>query len=209
MDTDRKEADMGYVKDFVGLIAQALVDASELPKQIEAIRSDMAGLTADLERTKARNVELDTMLNDTRRQRDEAEQALSTAKHEAEEAKRSLENANHGLSHQAETIKSLEDKVATLTKDRDDYGLKHMAAEDRANEAEGKLKKLREALGMPEEARPEPSTQPEPMPVNVPQAPPTPQSEPKKVYEGDWGFNELSHSTEKWDNTKQRYYRTV
>ena len=218
---ERTEVDMGYVQGFVNLIAQALVAATELPKQIENMQADLTALHGNLEQTKARNIELDTLLGDTRRQRDEAEHALSQVKANIGQLQSDLANARNGWDQAAEKISSLQASLDQAKKERDDYGLKHMAAEDRASEAEGKLKKLREALGMPEEA---PKPVPVAEPVNVmpekpteygstPTYPATTPTEaipaPTKVYEGQAGFNDLPYSTEAWDNTAQRYYRTA
>ncbi len=203
----RKEADMGYVKDFVSLIAQALVDATELPAQMEKIKFDMASLADDLTRTKNKNVELDTLLNDTRRQRDEAEQALSQVKAETANTKYSLDEANRSLANSQAGCERLASELAQAKKDRDDYGLKHMAAEDRASEAEGKLKKLREALGMTEEAKPiapQPVAEPTPVPPAWEPFTPTPEpTPPKRYYEGEAGYEV---SKEKWDPVAAKYY---
>lgn len=215
MTDTRKEADMGYVKDVVGLLAQALVDATELPKQMEAIRTELTILTGDLERTKTRNIELDTLLSDTRRQRDEAEQALSQARTELSISQNQTKsNASSLLNIQAE-CEQLKADLAQARKDRDAYGLEAMSANDRANEAEAKLDKLREAMGLP---KPQPEA-PKPEPIHpvsnwggIPQAMPEPTPNPtplKRIYEGEFGFNELSMGTEAWDNVSQRYYRTA
>ncbi len=226
MDTIKTEADMGYVRDFVQLIAEALVSATELPKQIEAMKNDLATLHSDLDRTKARNMELDTLTADLRRQRDEAEQALSWVKAELGRTDQDFErtvNESNGLKAQLDHFRS---ELEKAKQERDDYGLKHMAAEDRASEAEAKLDKLREAMGIP---KPEPKAEPVPVaePVQVSAyaqpAPITPSygsapamdaipeavPAPTRIYEGQYGFTELSHSTEQWDNVTQRYYRTA
>ncbi len=228
------EADMGYIRDFVQKIADALVSATELPKQIEAMKLDLTTLHADLDKTKQRNIELDALVGDIRRQRDEAEQNLSQIKATLNDTSRSLDQATNeanGIKAQLEHFRS---ELERAKQERDDYGLKHMAAEDRAAEAEAKLAKLADALGLPKpkpQPKPQPKPEPAPQPVEVaqpqatpfPSAPPAPSwaeptpvqatvTEPtpqKRVYEGEFGFNELSHSTEQWDNAQQRYYRTA
>ncbi len=219
--TTHSEADMSYIRDFVQKIAEALVSATELPKQIELMKNDLDSLHQDLEKTKQRNIELDALVGDIRRQRDEAEQALSQVKAQLSDATRSLEqttNETNGLKAQVEHFRS---ELEQAKRDRDDYGLKHMEAEDRAKAAEAKLAKLADALGLPkQEPKPEPPKAPEPAPTPpspettsfqswanpVPQAPPQVQPEPttpKRVYEGEPGFD---MSKEKWDSEKSRYY---
>lgn len=155
MNTLNQEADMGYVRDFVAKVAEALVAATELPKQIEAIKAELVTLNSDLDHTKQRNIELDTALNDTRRQRDEAEQALSQVKSELTQVTSQKDFAEkQAVSFQAQ-IASLQDGLNSVKKERDDYGMKQMEAEERASQAEAKLAKLAEALGLPKpEAKP-------------------------------------------------------
>lgn len=192
---------MGYIRDFVAKIAEALVAATELPKQMADLKIGMDALNSDLERTKARNIELDTLLADTRRQRDEAEQALSQARSDLAKAETDARNAHVEVDDYHNKLRATLDDLVNARKERDDYGLKHMAAEDRANEAEGKLKKLREAMGM-DEPNPTP-TPPEPTPQ------PTIKEEAKRVYEGEYGFSDLPYANEKWDGERQLYYRTA
>ncbi len=213
--TTRTEADMGYVKDFVSLIASALVAATELPKQIEAMQADLTTLHGDLDRTKARNMELDTLTADLRRQRDEAEQALSQVKTQHADASRSLEQSTNEINGYKAQIEHFRSELEQAKRERDDYGLKHMDAEDRAKEAEAKLDKLREAMGIP---KPQPTPPPEPTlpePVsftppptysyNPETTPPTPSEPitPKRYYEGEEGYNV---SKEKWDPVASKYY---
>lgn len=204
--TNFEDKDMGYVRDFVSKIAEALVAATELPKQMEQIKFDMASLADDLSRTKTKNIELDTMLNDTRRQRDEAEQALSQAKSELSTVSAKASSHEETIHNYHELEDRLRSELEQAKKDRDDYGLKHMAAEDRANEAEAKLKKLREALGMPE-AKPEdpkPSFQ-QPSHEAVPMVQAEVKPEPKRIYEDEEGYKVYTPG-EVWDNEKNKYY---
>ncbi len=221
--TTHSEVDMGYVQGFVNLIAQALVAATELPKQIEAMQADLTTLHGDLDRTKTRNIELDTLLGDTRRQRDEAEHALSQLKANLGQLTSQKDYAEGQATSLQDQLARVHDQLEQAKKERDDYGLKHMAAEDRASEAEAKLDKLREAMGIP---KPEPKAEPvpEPQPASPPPswataevaqvvqpAPSQPEAvpAPTRIYEGQAGFNDLNHHTEQWDNASQRYYRTA
>lgn len=212
--TNQEGVDMGYIHAVFKSLADTIVTASELPKQMEAIKADMSGLTADLERTKARNIELDTLLADTRRQRDEAEQSLSQVRAAYDNVTREHDRVVLDLKHASDEHARMERELAAMRSERDDYGLRHMEAEDRANQAEAKLKKLREALGMAEESvkpvDPKPWAAPEPMPEPTPTPPPIQQvgeqvmAEPEKVYEDDphyWGITKPEHREEnsgKW-----------
>lgn len=203
-----QESQMGYIRDLVTSLAEALVAATELPKQIEAVKAELATLSQDLERTKQRNIELDTMLNDTRRQRDEAEAEarrvkaeLSQAQTEAHNLQRDAENANARAAN-------LQNELEQTKRERDEYGLKQMEAEDRANSAEAKLKKLREAMGIEEPkpmATPQHDTQAKADPVDRPeQAQPEPA---KRIYDGEPSFYWSSSS--KWDDDQHKYYNEI
>lgn len=222
MNTLNQEADMGYVRDFVAKVAEALVAATELPKQIEAMRADLNQLASDLGKTKAHNLELDTMLADTRRQRDEAEQALSQVKNDLSKSQVEANNYHDQLSRAQDEVSKAKAELEKVRSERDDYGLQAMSAEDRASQAEAKLAKLAEALGLP---KPEPKTvltfPPEPAlsqsapQSTAPQAVPEPTqaqlepTPPKRVYEGDLGFGDLPMINEHWDPERKNYYRTA
>jgi chromosome segregation ATPase len=179
---------------------------------MEAIHTELTILTGDLDRTKQRNIELDTILNDTRRQRDEAEQTLSTVKADRAQIEHDLVNARQGLDSVKAELDQTKTYVQSLIKERDDYGLQAMSAEDRATQAEAKLAKLAEALGLPQpETKPEPPKQPESAPPTTPypQAEQAIPSSPKRVYEGDYGYNDLNYHTEQFDYEQKRHYRTA
>lgn len=204
---DRTEVDMGYVQGFVNLIAQALVAATELPKQIEAMQTDLTTLHNDLDRTKQRNIELDTLTGDLRRQRDEAEQALSQAKTDLSITTNKFNDIEDHNSSLQGLVNSLRDDLTKAKSERDDYGLKHMAAEDRANEAEAKLKKLREALGMvetPALSKPEPTATSSGSPVSNSPMPEPINPSPKRLYEP---HDTPQGTGDKWDNEKQSWYK--
>lgn len=204
-DTTKTEVDMGYVQGFVNLIAQALVAATELPKQIEAMQNDLTILHGDLDRTKQRNIELDTLTGDLRRQRDEAEQALSHVRNELVESNRDRETVHRENMDQANRISLLNDKVTALTKERDDYGLQAMSAEDRAKAAEAKLDKLREAMGLPKAEPEKPMTTTTTYGMALPEPTPEPPKPAglKRIYQGEPGYD-MAH--DKWDDEKQKYY---
>ena len=174
------EADMGYVRDFVQKIAEALVAATELPAKIELMQNDLTALHGDLEKTKARNIELDALVSDIRRQRDEAEQSLSQVKAELVTKLADLEAASNQVNGLNSQVTDLRDRLEQAKRDRDDYGLQHMEAEERAKQAEAKLAKLAEALGMPKpqaEVKPDSVVQVHPTPpVATPDPTPPAQS---------------------------------
>lgn len=208
MNTLNQEADMGYITNVVQRIAEALVMSTEFPKQISDMKADLASLHTDLETTKGRNAELDALLHDTRRQRDEAEQALSQVKNEIAIGQKAYDDMSHSYNQALSNVTTLQSELVKVKTERDDYGMKQMEAEERAKLAEAKLAKLAEALGLPKaEAKPEPEPSPvRPQDTVETKAEPT---EPKRVYQGDPNFHDLSYVTEKWDDDKLNWYRTA
>lgn len=208
---------MGFVTEIFQKIANALVMSTEFPKQISDMKADLASLHTDLETTKGRNAELDALLHDTRRQRDEAEQALSQVKNELAVGQKAMDDMSHSLNQATDNVAMLQMELTSVRKDRDDYGMKQMEAEERAKLAEAKLAKLAEALGLPKAEEPKPSFQSS-SPTPVPSLPETVQLQaevkpeptpPKRVYQGEEAFSNLSYITEKWDSDKLDWYRTA
>lgn len=194
--------DMGKLRDSIESILNAIVQSTELAKQVEAMTQDVGQLRSDIDTTQARNVELDRMLHDTREQRDRAERELGEAKTAymiAEHSLKERDEQNAGLNNQ---VSMLEKQLASVNKERDDYGFNAMAIQEALDKANAKLASIHQTMGIDfkpfEVPKPEPSPEPEPVVAKVTE-PEVPSEAPKrKVYYGEEGFN-VHRADDGWD----------
>lgn len=213
-----QEEDMAKVREVFQKALDAIIAATELSKQVQAMRGDVDKLRKDIEDTQARNIELDRMLSDTRRQRDEAEQALSQARKERDEA---TAKANNLQALQANT-QDLLDRART---ERDRFHMDYvdeeftgLAIQEALDKANAKLEALHKAMGM--EFKPFSPNLPEPAVPEVAQAIPTaPSGGPTgpalneasppthRVYSNDPSFD--WNRSREWDSERGQYYYEV
>lgn len=141
-----QEPDMTGVRAMFDKAINAMVDATKLAHEVGELRKQVFEINESLEYLRKRNAELDGLLHDVRRQRDEAQAELNQVKSENRELHSQIEGLTSSRDSQERVIAQLNDQLDHTSKDRDEYGLKAMAAEDRANLAEGKLKDIQATL---------------------------------------------------------------
>lgn len=157
-----QEPDMTSVRELFDRAVNAMIDSTKLAKEVAELRHQVQDITDSLEYLRRKNTELDGMLGDVRRQRDEAQHDLATTKSENRELHSQIEGLTSSRDSQERVIAQLNEELIHTRTDRDEYGLKAIAAEDRANLAEGKLKDIQATL-----SKMFPQAEPKPVEPNV------------------------------------------
>lgn len=194
------ETEMNSFKQMLDRALNAIVQASELAKVVEGLKADLDGLKHEIQTVRDNNRWLDEQLTRVRTERDEANTQLSQTKNDLaiavnEHAK--VESENTSLKNELTDIRSQLDQAK---RERDDYGMKQMQAEEEAKQAKEKLEGIQKLLGM---AKPE-----EPKAAEPVGQPAEPYSPPKhRVYENEAGYN--SWKTGLWDSERQLSYQEV
>lgn len=156
------ESEMASIRQFFANVANALVNASELAKEVEDLRSKFNVLDHDYRVVMARNEELVQSLHEVRAQRDEAQRSTTELK-EALHAAQNEATANaNGWARAKEDVAALEAELGKVKTDLDMEIESMLAAERRANEAEAALAKIKSALGIVDPPKPEVAAKPEP-----------------------------------------------
>lgn len=201
--------DMGKVRDALESLVNAIVQSTELAKQVEVMTRDVGQLRQDIDTTQARNVELDRMLHDTREQRDRAEEELKVGRQALSEATYALTNAQSEAKQLRLEVDNVRSQLETRTKERDEYGLNGMAIQEALDKANAKLASIHQTMGI--EFKPFEVPKPEPTPETViakvtepwnepePIAP-LPTSAPYKIYKGDFGY--IDSKAQAWDDSR-------
>lgn len=205
--------DMGKLRDSIESILNAIVQSTELAKQVEVMTRDVGQLRQDIDTTQARNVELDRMLHDTREQRDRAESELAIGRKALEEATYNLNKANDkAMGLEADRNSVLID-LSQVRKERDEYGMNAMSIQEALDKANAKLASIHQTMGIEfkpfEVPKPEPT--PEPIIAKVTEhwdepetiKPWTPPS-PYKIYKGDPGY--VDAKAQLWEDGKGWYH---
>lgn len=205
--------DMGKLRDSIESILNAIVQSTELAKQVEVMTRDVGQLRQDIDTTQARNAELDRMLHDTREQRDRAE-------HEAKQAKADLSALNYASTNLQTEVNMLRQELEgtrsqldTRTKERDEYGLNGMAIQEALDKANAKLASIHQTMGI--EFKPFEVPKPEPTPETIIAKVTEPWNEPEpikplaptlayKIYKGDPGYD--FGKVHSWDATLGWYH---
>ena len=149
--------------------ADAIVRASTMPAEIEALRARVNSLEGDLDRAHMHASELDTTLHEMREQRNRAEDSLAQARQEIEGLKLSLETTSQSYQRaEAERVRVF-DELSIARQDRDDNALHAMQLEEDLGKARSTLKDFRDKVSaMFPDPKPKPVAQ-EPIPVREPE----------------------------------------
>lgn len=189
--------DMGKLRDSIESILNAIVQSTELAKQVEAMTRDVGQLRQDIDTTQARNVELDRMLHDTREQRDRAEAELKASQADLSQAQRERDQALSQSVKLNQEADYLREQLTARTKERDEYGLSGIATQDALDKANAKLADIHKTMGIDfkpfgVEAKPEPPKEEVVAKTTEPEVP------KRKVYWGEDGFD-LGRPDDGWD----------
>lgn len=202
------ESEMNGFRAMLDRALNAIVQASELAKTVEAMKADVEAFKADLEQARARNRDLDEMLGHVRGQRDEAERKLSQTQSELTQKSNECDSLHTQLGSQDTKIERLQVELESVKRDRDyayEEWHKAQTAADSANADLDEFKsKAMDIFGLVAPTKPEPvqsapvENAPSSQPANVPEAAPV-----EWVYEGDPAFNYARDYD--WDNASGSY----
>lgn len=135
--------------------AEAIVQASSLPKQVSDLQAQVSDLQSKLDAAQTHSQELDRTLAETRDQRDQARQELASARQAHADhvagLNTQLNHANDVINQQEGTIASRNREIDAVTaerndarKERDDHGLHAMEVEDQLKAAQAKLASIQD-----------------------------------------------------------------
>lgn len=161
------EADMSSAQSIFQRMADAVVEASKLKPVVDELRASLETLKHEVEQVRSNNRWLDEQLSNVRSQRDQAKEEAEKAKAELHSVQMEVQSLRDSNATQAETINTLRASLEQARRERDDYGLKHMQAEEALKEARQKLDDLKTFAKQffDEPAKPEPTPEPTPNPT--------------------------------------------
>lgn len=171
------EGEMAHIKQIFERAANAIVQASELSKQVGELQAQFTSLKNDLEHFRQRNAELDTMLSDVRTQRDKAIEERDSATRNARDLDETCYNQQNTISNLKAEVEDIRNKLNRALTDSDSWMQAAEKSDNDLQAANSKLAKLREALGIVEpKAEPTPVPQPvaQTLPVGSAHVDPTP-----------------------------------
>lgn len=206
------ESEMQGFRNLIDRALNAIVDASNLAKMVGELRANLDDLKHEIETVRKNNQWLDEQLVRVRGERDKANAEVKVLANCKDDALREVQALTSQAQHDEAEIDRLHTDLDATRKERDDYGLRQMEAEDRAKDAEAKLAKITETikglgLGIAEPKAEQAEVRPKAEPIEAwkPAPPPAPEPhtdplppEPKRIYEGEPGFN--------WNKNPQREY---
>jgi len=136
------ENEMSHIRSVFDRAANAIVQASELSVQVQALSEEVKGLHSDIEYVRNRNRELDTILSDVRDQRDKAQTEVLAKVEALNQAESRVASLTISLDSRDRQIADLEAKLAQATKERDDYAYQSMDLTDKLSVSQAKLEKI-------------------------------------------------------------------
>lgn len=146
--------------------AKAVVDASEMPKQIEALQTELNLLRRDFQRSQDHANMLDQQLLDMRQQRNNAEDKLAEASRKIDGLTTDLAAMTQERDHYKRQAEELTVVVTQVRRDLDDTTLHSMQLEEDLSKARQAIKEVREKVSaLFPEAMAQPAPNPEPVAV--------------------------------------------
>lgn len=138
------EGEVETVRNIFEKMADTIVGAASLSKEVEALRRQVDQISADLSNARDRNQDLDHILTVTRQDRDELRGQLNKSQAHVAEIEKDLtysDNKNKDLERrneaQASTIRQLQDDLANAKKDRDEAIMEGLQKDEKIKELEG------------------------------------------------------------------------
>jgi len=156
--------------------AKAIVDASEYPKVISDLQAQVDKLRQELETKSLHANQLDQLLGEARIDRDIWHQEASQALDRIHELEGVVEKDKIELDQLRNELEATKEELVATRKERDDYGMRLLAAEDQVtiwkSRAEESRKRLQDTLNL---LAPDPEPEPVPEPVDYPALNPAPE----------------------------------
>lgn len=131
--------DREMAKTFFEQIANTVVDASELRKEVAELKHELEGIRADIQRVQDANFRMDQQITQLRSERDELQREVS----EVQRINDDLTNSNARLGNRCD---SLEQALYTMQAQRDEWQEKHKAELEAKEAAQIQVMELEETV---------------------------------------------------------------
>ena len=152
------ENDMNSATKVISDLWSAAVEGSKLAEEFKSFREQVASETRafqssidemkrDVEYVRERNARLDSENADLRKQRDEYASSLVQAQADRDNFKSELTNAQARINSQVEVLKTMDEKIDRLTKERDESIQEVLELEQKNKELSDRLEAVRTAMG--------------------------------------------------------------
>lgn len=152
--------DTAMLSNMFARAAKAIVDASEYPKQLSDLQSQIDKLQFELNAKSTHAEQLDRSLSELRQERDNLRESNHVQQVYREALSRELTDAQRTITGLTDKLHSTEQALDEAKAERDKYGMQLLSAEDQVREWRGKAEaarqKLSDMLAMFKEPEPEP-----------------------------------------------------
>lgn len=185
------------VRNLFQRIADTVVQASSLQGLVSDLEGKVNALAKQADELHSRNAYLQEALSQSHDARAKAEAERNEAQREASQARADAHLFEHDLSMVRSDFQNQAQRLADVSKDRDDKGMALLEAEDKIKALEAKLAEIKGfaqmAFGLTEPPKPEAEQQPKAFEADPPpaflQTPATPsRRNPDRIYEDEAGF---------------------
>lgn len=131
--------DREMAKTFFEQIANTVVDASELRKEVAELKHELEGIRADIQRVQEQNFRMDQQITQLRSERDELQREVS----ELNRINTDLVNSNARLGNRCD---SLEQSMYTMEAQRNEWQDKHRVELEAKEAAQMQVMELEETV---------------------------------------------------------------
>ncbi len=209
------EDEMSRVHDILTRAINAIVSMSQLSKDVESLRNQVAQLTDDSTRLRRTNDALEESLSNSRRNRQEMEAKLNDEIERSIQAQSERERATEKANALAADVEYLSKDLHAERREREDAQYKVMELQDALDKLRHTHDSIKSALGIVDPPKAVQEVTPSAPPSLGPMVQPStevgdhtvplgtttqPPGEPTRRYISDWQAGAM------WDTDKQSYY---
>lgn len=172
------EEEATTMRDLFSRMIDTAMAYSKLTPQVEALQTKVDFMIQQAERYQSQVNGLTEALDQSRAERNRLDEELRQTRIVHEASERELVQVKDAFDRQSHTIDSLREELAHTRKDRDDYGLRLMEAEDKLKATKQKLDDIEDmaakAFGLVRPAPVDPPVMEQPKPYEAPAISPMP-----------------------------------
>ncbi len=143
-----EDGEMSKVREIFERALNAIVQASQLSKDMAQLRSEFNALHSDVENLRQRNTDLDNELASTREQRDQYLRDKHAAIDELNQVKAQLEATHTANEAYQSRYGELSQTHETLKREHDNVQLHNMELEEELKQVKAAHEKIKAALGI-------------------------------------------------------------
>lgn len=143
------EAEMNAVKDMFSRMANFIVEASQLTREVSNLRFEVDVIRRDLETAHNRNRALDDALMQAQKERDEARAELAVVREASALVERELTRLTDERKGDVDVINSLRAANDSLRRERDEASFKNLELSDELEKVKGQLKAVQDLVCPP------------------------------------------------------------